>query len=333
MSATGGLSGLAAAAAGGAGVPVPLSASAAQALDGLVSALAAVRGGRGADPRALAAGLEALGALGSGVPTAGVSHWRAQVEASPLGGRHVVLDAPGHELRLEVDRAGAAWSGAWFPGAGEPVVFELRRGALGWELATTDGTAEGRAALGKAPASLAWTSSPSLDPPPGRLAEFAGRGGAAMLGEVGALAAAGAAMAVGAAMVGVGIATAGREAVWHYAVGERSEGPVPEEDLRARLGRGEIEGDTPVWREGLPGWTTAREAGLVAPEAGLEPPAAPEAPDAPWHYATADGQQGPVPEAHLRAWLDRGDLPRDTLVWREGLPEWTSAEAAGLLRR
>ena len=52
-----------------------------------------------------------------------------------------------------------------------------------------------------------------------------------------------------------------------------------------------------------------------------------------WYYAV-NGQErkGPVPESELKQLLGAGQLPASTLVWSEGLAQWTPAQAvAGLL--
>ena len=43
-----------------------------------------------------------------------------------------------------------------------------------------------------------------------------------------------------------------------------------------------------------------------------------------WHYHKEDRGFGPVQEAKLRGLLARHEIAADTLVWREGLSNWTS---------
>lgn len=46
--------------------------------------------------------------------------------------------------------------------------------------------------------------------------------------------------------------------------------------------------------------------------------------DLQWFYADASGtQQGPVDAAFLQAAVQRGDLSLDSMVWRDGLGQWT----------
>src|SRR5439155_6651037 len=45
-----------------------------------------------------------------------------------------------------------------------------------------------------------------------------------------------------------------------------------------------------------------------------------------WYYVQDNQQRGPLPLAMLRQLLS-GELPRETLVWRAGLPNWQPAGA------
>ena len=44
-----------------------------------------------------------------------------------------------------------------------------------------------------------------------------------------------------------------------------------------------------------------------------------------WFYEDAGQSRGPVTECALREKLDAGEIPRGTLVWCEGMTEWTPA--------
>lgn len=57
-------------------------------------------------------------------------------------------------------------------------------------------------------------------------------------------------------------------------------------------------------------------------------PQAPPAPEKQWYYVADGKPEGPLPESDLREKL--ASLPPATLVWNEELPEWKSAEAAGV---
>ncbi len=51
---------------------------------------------------------------------------------------------------------------------------------------------------------------------------------------------------------------------WHLAVGGETVGPVPEEDVRARYDRGEIDKETAVWQEGFEDWVPLADVPLFA---------------------------------------------------------------------
>ena len=44
-----------------------------------------------------------------------------------------------------------------------------------------------------------------------------------------------------------------------------------------------------------------------------------------WYYAANNEQKGPVNESELKADLASGKLPADTLVWKDGMDNWTPA--------
>ena len=67
----------------------------------------------------------------------------------------------------------------------------------------------------------------------------------------------------------------------------------------------------------------AAEEGIPAPPSDAPPP------ETEWHYLGGGVTQGPVAESALRALLET--LPPDTLVWNPGLPDWKSAQEAGLV--
>ncbi|MFK7793443.1 MAG: DUF805 domain-containing protein [Devosiaceae bacterium] len=50
--------------------------------------------------------------------------------------------------------------------------------------------------------------------------------------------------------------------------------------------------------------------------------------DAVWYYASGSDQRGPVGEADLSALIGRGEIGPDTLVWREGMANWSAARAS-----
>lgn len=44
-----------------------------------------------------------------------------------------------------------------------------------------------------------------------------------------------------------------------------------------------------------------------------------------WYYAANNEQKGPINESELKAHLAGNQLPPDTLVWKEGMDNWTPA--------
>jgi hypothetical protein len=56
-----------------------------------------------------------------------------------------------------------------------------------------------------------------------------------------------------------------------------------------------------------------------------------------WSYANREKPIGPYSEGRIRALIGHGEIRADTLLWRQGMPEWARAaevaEFAALLRR
>jgi hypothetical protein len=50
-----------------------------------------------------------------------------------------------------------------------------------------------------------------------------------------------------------------------------------------------------------------------------------------WFYYKEDRGAGPIDEAEIRALLQSGAIAADTLVWRDGLSDWTRAQDTELL--
>jgi uncharacterized RDD family membrane protein YckC len=49
-----------------------------------------------------------------------------------------------------------------------------------------------------------------------------------------------------------------------------------------------------------------------------------------WHYVNQGQQAGPVTEEQLLALVREGKISEETLVWREGMPNWTAFHQAGI---
>ena len=61
----------------------------------------------------------------------------------------------------------------------------------------------------------------------------------------------------------------------------------------------------------------------AAPQAGATPPPIPQGPQ---YFAAIDGSQaGPFDPAALKAQIEAGSVKKETLVWSEGMSEWTAA--------
>lgn len=46
----------------------------------------------------------------------------------------------------------------------------------------------------------------------------------------------------------------------------------------------------------------------------------------PWSFANREKPIGPFSESRMYALLDAGEIRPDTLVWRQGMPEWARAD-------
>ena len=69
-----------------------------------------------------------------------------------------------------------------------------------------------------------------------------------------------------------------------------------------------------------------------APQSGGAAP--PPIPQGPKYFAAIDGQQaGPFDAAAIKAHIEDGSVTRETLVWSEGMAEWTAAGAVGAVAK
>lgn len=65
---------------------------------------------------------------------------------------------------------------------------------------------------------------------------------------------------------------------------------------------------------------------MTAPKAAPSPDPLTEAPTAVWYVRpAAGGQYGPATSDIMRGWLTEGRIGADSLVWREGWPDWQEA--------
>ncbi len=51
-----------------------------------------------------------------------------------------------------------------------------------------------------------------------------------------------------------------------------------------------------------------------------------------WYYNDGEAQKGPVSEDDLQLALSRGEVDRQSLVWRNGMPEWQPLETVDELQ-
>ena len=58
----------------------------------------------------------------------------------------------------------------------------------------------------------------------------------------------------------------------------------------------------------------------------LEPESLVPLSERPWSFANRDKPIGPFTEPRMHALLDAGEIRADTLVWRQGMPEWARAD-------
>jgi hypothetical protein len=87
--------------------------------------------------------------------------------------------------------------------------------------------------------------------------------------------------------------------VWYFAVGGNRQGPISEDELRAKIASGEIRADTLVWNSGMTDWTRAGAVpGLMGPGAPAMPPGAPALPSAPY----TGGHDGAAFTPHFGTW-------------------------------
>lgn len=76
--------------------------------------------------------------------------------------------------------------------------------------------------------------------------------------------------------------------IWYVRRGECELGPLGEDALRALVGTGQVTADTPLWREGLAGWTAAGALpGVLGPKGAAAPAPSPRAGIRPVYWVTA----------------------------------------------
>lgn len=86
-------------------------------------------------------------------------------------------------------------------------------------------------------------------------------------------------------------------ALWYYAQNGAQGGPIPIEELRAKLSSGALRSSDLVWSEGLPAWTPAGQVAALLPPPDPGPPPPPRSPAPPPPAYRAAATPAPAPAA------------------------------------
>jgi uncharacterized RDD family membrane protein YckC len=106
---------------------------------------------------------------------------------------------------------------------------------------------------------------------------------------------------------------------WFYVDRGQQCGPVGTEELASWILGAHLPRDVQVWREGLAQWTAAESLPEFAYH--LQPP------PAGFYLMGPAGPQGPIEAPVIMEWARAGRIGGDTLLWRDGLPQWITAGA------
>jgi uncharacterized protein DUF4339/RDD family protein len=106
---------------------------------------------------------------------------------------------------------------------------------------------------------------------------------------------------------------------WFYVDRGQQCGPVGTEELASWILGAHLPRDVQVWREGLAQWTAAETLPEIAYH--LQPPAVG------FFLMGPGGPQGPIDAPVIMEWARAGRIGRETLLWRDGLPQWITAGA------
>ena len=89
-------------------------------------------------------------------------------------------------------------------------------------------------------------------------------------------------------------------------------GPLCEVELRRRIQSGQVDGQTPVWHEGLDKWQPCASLlkGVPQPEV--------------WFAMIGDRRLGPLHRGALERAVSLGQVTAETKVWKPGMPKWRS---------
>jgi len=147
---------------------------------------------------------------------------------------------------------------------------------------------------------------------------------------------------------------------WYYSRDRVRAGPVSGSELKRMAMSGELSPMDMVWKQGMTNWVPAgKTKGLFKSELVVPPPLPPpdalvearpaepatslnakpmESDSVPiagvghvWFYLDNGQTVGPSTEESLKGLLTFGQLPRTTLVWCKGMPNWCAASETSLI--
>ncbi len=139
------------------------------------------------------------------------------------------------------------------------------------------------------------------------------------------------------------------EPEWFYFAGDQQLGPNSPGQIKTFIRQGQIKPDTLLWSAGMTDWQSAAQTEFktllpALPTTSSAAPATdffgnpvttvapPTDPENTWFYRSATGQSVPLERAALVAKLRDKSLSPQTLIWREGMSEWQSADNTELAR-
>ena len=139
------------------------------------------------------------------------------------------------------------------------------------------------------------------------------------------------------------------EPQWFYFAGDQQLGPNSPGQIKTLIRQGQVKPDTLLWKDGMTDWQVAAQTEFrtLLPVLPTSPTAAPGTdyfgnpvttvappsdPENTWFYRSATGQSVPLDRAALVAKLRDKSLSPQTLIWREGMSEWQSADNTELAR-
>ena len=291
-----------------AATPVTLDDQDAAAMEQFCQAMGAfTRGEAELDPAAAYAGLEAAGRVAGSVSGGGsgfgFSEWQGKLLEMPEMGRSLLqLEGGGQQVTLTLDSMGSCVGGVWInesesfgPGA---AMFTVVGGALHVERPTA-------CVVPLAGPIAGWTETPAFHEQPAEGSETLWGSGAVIAGVGAAAALAGAALAAKRFRDAKAARVAAEKAAAQKAAAERAAAERAAAEKAA-----------------------AEKAAAEKAEAERAAAAAAVGAEKQWFYTKGGQPEGPVGDSEFRKLAP--DLPADTLVWNQELPDWKPLSEAGL---